>query len=142
MDCLFCKIANKEIEALTVYEDASAVAFLDIYPHAPGHTVVIPKLHRETVTDLTEEEIGPLFRAVQNVTALLFNAFHPDGFTIGINQGEVAGQAVPHLHVHVMPRFEHDGGGSVHSIVNAPSRESLAELRQKIVQSKQEKMVG
>ncbi len=141
MDCLFCNIANKEMEALVVDEDAATVSFLDIFPHAAGHTVVIPKLHRETIADCTEEECTALFRAVRRVSMLLEHALHPDGFTIGINEGKAAGQAIPHLHVHVVPRFEGDGGGSVHSIVNAPSKEPLAELHQKIVQSKQEKTV-
>lgn len=142
MDCIFCKIANKEMDALVINEDTATVAFLDIVPHAPGHTVIIPKVHRETIIDLTEEELAALSSAVQRVTKLLKQTLRPDGFTIGVNQGKAAGQAVPHLHVHVLPRFEEDGGGSVHSIVNAPSDEPLAELREKIVQSKQKKMVG
>ncbi len=142
MNCIFCKIANREIDALTIHEDASTVAFLDIFPHAAGHTVVIPRAHRETLADLSEEELVTLVRAARNAEDLLERALHPDGFTVGINQGKAAGQAVPHLHVHILPRFENDGGGSVHSIVNAPSKEPLAELREKIVKSKQEKMVG
>ncbi len=142
MDCIFCKIANKEMDALTIGEGDLTITFLDIFPHAKGHAVVIPKTHRETVGDLTKEELAALFSAVQDAVQLLGHALQPDGFTIGINQGKAAGQAVPHLHVHVLPRFERDGGGSVHSVVNAPSEEPLAELREKIVQSKQKKMVG
>lgn len=130
------------MDALVIDEDASTIAFLDVFPRAAGHTVVIPKVHHETIAELSEEELAALFRAARSAVNLLKRALHPDGFTIGINQGKAAGQAVPHLHVHVLPRFENDGGGSVHSVVNAPSGEPLAELREKIVQSKQEKMVG
>ncbi len=134
MDCLFCKIANKEIDAETVYEDAQTLAFLDIHPRAAGHTIVIPKMHRETLTDLKEEELAPLLRAVRKVMELLSKALHPDGFTVGVNHGTAAGQEVAHLHVHVLPRFRNDKGGSLQSVVNAPGGEPLASLRQKIVQ--------
>ncbi len=134
MDCLFCKIASREIPAETIYEDAHALAFLDIHPRAAGHSVVIPKAHRETLADLKEEELAPLFSAVQRVMELLSKALHPDGFTIGVNHGKAAGQEVAHLHVHVIPRFKNDKGGSLQSVVHAPSEEPLASICRKIVQ--------
>lgn len=131
--CLFCKIANKEIPSEIIYEDAHATAMLDINPIAPGHTMVLPKKHAETILDLDDAEIEPLFMAVKRVTALLNNAFHPDGFTIGINHGKWAGQAIDHLHVHVIPRWKTDGGKSIHSVVTNPPTESLTEIRKKII---------
>ncbi len=135
-DCFFCKIINKEAPAEIVYEDDNAVAFLDIHPKAPGHTMVIPKIHAEDILGLPEEKIGGLFRAVKRVTELLEKALEPDGFTIGINHGKVSGQTIEHLHVHIMPRWHNDGGGSVHDVVNNPLKESLKEIKDKITQFK------
>lgn len=132
MDCLFCKIGKKEIPAEMVYEDENSFAILDIHPVAPGHTMVIPKAHAQNLLDLPQGEVKPLFEALKLVLHKVSSALHPDGFTIGINQGAVSGQAVDHLHIHIIPRFIGDRGGSVHSVVqNAPS-ESLADIASKI----------
>ena len=117
-DCLFCKIISKEIPAKIVYEDNDAFAFLDNFPRAPGHTMVLPKFHAENILDLPDDKIGPLFAAVKKVTQILKDKHRPDGFTIGINQGQASGQAIDHLHIHIIPRWYSDGGGSIHSVVN------------------------
>ncbi len=132
MDCLFCKIANGEIPAHVIYEDEAAVGILDINPRAPGHTMIITKAHAETVLDMPAALSAPLFEAVKKVTALLEKALAPDGFTIGINHGRASGQVVDHLHIHVIPRWLTDGGGSVHSVVDNPPRESLDAIEEKI----------
>ena len=136
MDCLFCKIANKEISSLSVYEDESTLAFLDIHPHGPGHSVVVPKFHVETILELPGEQIEPLFSAVKKVVALLKERLASDGFTIGINHGRVGGQAVDHLHIHIIPRYKDDGGGSIHSVVKNMPLESLEAIHNKITQVK------
>jgi histidine triad (HIT) family protein len=132
MDCIFCKIANKEIPGLFVHEDEHAFAILDVHPHAPGHTMVIPKIHAPTVLDLPDGEIGPVFTMVKKVTARLNDVLQPDGFTIGVNHGDAAGQAVKHLHIHIMPRFKGDGGGNVHSVVSNPGKDSPQDLAAKL----------
>ena len=132
MECIFCGIARKEIPAEIVREDERTVAFLDIHPRAPGHTVVVPRQHSPTLLELPDGEIGLLFSAVKYATRLLANALHPSGFTIGINHGSVSGQTVDHLHVHILPRFLGDGGGSIHSVVTNPPQESLAAVAAKI----------
>jgi len=132
MDCLFCKIARREFPAALIHEDMHTVAFLDIEPRSAGHTVVIPKRHTETLLDLHGGDVGTLFTAVRVVTSSLKNALHPDGFTIGINHGKAAGQAIPHLHVHVIPRYIGDKGGSIHTAVNNPPMESVEEVAEKI----------
>jgi histidine triad (HIT) family protein len=131
-DCLFCSIAAKEIPAETVYEDGNVMAFLDIHPRSPGHTIVIPKKHAGSLLELPGDGISPLFAAVQSVTARIKKALLPDAFTIGINEGKEAGQAIAHLHVHILPRFEDDAGGSIHTVVNNPPSESIGELAKKI----------
>src|SRR3989304_7116484 len=132
MDCLFCKIGQKQIASEVVYEDADTLAFLDIHPRAPGHTVVIPKVHAENVLDLSETLAAPTFLTVKKVSDMLNKALKPDGFTIGINHGRASGQAVDHLHIHIIPRWNDDGGTSIHSVVNNPPKESLKEILEKV----------
>ncbi|OIO49201.1 MAG: hypothetical protein AUJ39_01465 [Parcubacteria group bacterium CG1_02_42_13] len=133
MDCLFCKIASKEIPADIVYEDDRVLGFLDIHPLAPGHTIIIPRIHAENILDLSDDKIGPLFEAVKKVTSVLNAVFDPQGFTIGINHGKVSGQAIDHLHVHIIPRFEGDGGSSLHAVVSNRPKESIQEIKNKIL---------
>ncbi len=135
MDCLFCKIANKEIPSEVIHEDAASIAFLDINPMTLGHAVIIPKHHAENILDLPDEAVGPLFQAVRRVTEKLNRAFNPEGFTIGINHGRISGQTVPHLHIHVIPRYPGDGGGSMHSVVRYPPREDIKEAKEKIIKA-------
>lgn len=132
MDCLFCKIAGKTIPSEVIYEDDSVLAFLDIHPLSPGHALIVPKIHSENILDLPDEEAAKAFVSVKKVTALLSEKLKPKGFTIGINHGRIGGQLVDHLHIHVIPRFEGDGGGSLHSVVKNPPKESLSEIRRKI----------
>ena len=130
--CLFCKIARREFPASLIYEDMHAVAFLDIEPCSTGHTVVIPKRHAETILDLHGGDVSTLFTAVRAVTVVLKKALNADGFTIGINHGQVAGQVIPHLHVHVIPRYLGDAGGSLHTVVTTPPIESVEAIAEKI----------
>ncbi len=131
-DCIFCKIANKEIVSEIIYEDKNSLAFLDIHPITLGHAMVIPKIHAENILKLPNKIIGPLFSAVQKTVKILSNSLLPDGFTIGINHGKNAGQAIDHIHIHVLPRFRSDGGGSIHTIVKNPPKKSIKEVAKKI----------
>lgn len=133
MDCLFCKIANKEIPAYVVYESADATAVLDVNPRASGHVMVLPKIHAANILELPDGKIEGVFKTVKEVTGLLDKKLRPDGFTIGINHGKVSGQTVEHLHIHVIPRWTGDGGGSIHSVVDNRSKESLEEIKNKII---------
>ena len=132
MNCLFCAIKNKQIHSHAIYEDANVFAFLDIHPLAPGHTVVIPKTHSETILDFPESGMEPFLKGVKTVTLLLKKALKPDGFTMGINHGKAAGQSVDHLHFHIIPRWNNDKGGSLHSVVKNPPKESLDAIAEKI----------
>lgn len=132
-DCLFCKIVNGEMPSEKIYEDEVVLALLDIHPLSTGHTVLVPKIHAKNILDLPENQIGPLFLGVRKVTVALNLALKPHGFTIGINHGKVSGQTIDHLHVHVIPRFEGDGGGSIHSVVKNQSSESVPATREKII---------
>ena len=127
-ECIFCKIVKGETPNYTVYEDENVLAFLDIYPHAKGHAVVIPKIHAETYFDLNEELLGKFSLGVKRAMEKIEKTLQPDGFNVGWNQDEVAGQVVPHLHVHIIPRYKGDSGGSMHSIITHPGEVSVEEL--------------
>lgn len=131
-NCIFCKIAQHEISAYVVYEDDHVVAFLDIQPRSPGHTMVIPKQHAENLSALPDAEVAPFFTAVKHVTDIVRSALAPDGFTLGMNYGEASGQEVQHMHFHIMPRWAHDGGGPIQRVVMNKPEEDIAALAEKI----------
>ena len=126
--CIFCKITVGEIPCYKVYEDKEILAFLDIKPHAEGHTVVIPQKHAETIFDLGEQEMHALLQAVRKTMIKIDEKLHPDGFNVGWNHNPAGGQVVPHLHVHIFPRYTNDGGGSMHSIIKNPGRKSVEDV--------------
>ena len=113
-ECIFCKIVSNETPSYTVYEDADTKAFLDIFGATDGHTMVIVKKHGETILDYSADEIKSLWISVQKVASAIEKAFDTKILSIGINHGEP--QGVKHLHVHILPRFEGDGGGIMQSL--------------------------
>ncbi len=115
-DCIFCSIVAGDIPARTVYETDAVLAFLDANPLARGHTLVIPKSHARHVGDLDAALASDLFDAVASLTPKIQDAVDADGANVGVNDGEAAGQEVPHVHVHVVPRFEGDGGAPIHAV--------------------------
>ncbi len=115
-DCIFCKIAEGAIPSHKVYEDAQVFAFLDIHPLTTGHTLVIPKRHVERFEDLGSDEAAFLWRNVHRITPAVTKATGADGATLAINNGRGAGQEVPHVHVHVVPRSASDGAGPIHAL--------------------------
>jgi len=106
--CIFCEIAAKRLPTNAVYEDESAIAFLDIRPSNPGHTLVVPKKHYETLIDIPNEEAEHLIKVVKHVAAGLVEAMNANGFNILQNNKKAAYQLIPHMHFHVVPRFEND----------------------------------
>ncbi|MDX1534296.1 MAG: HIT family protein, partial [Thermoplasmata archaeon] len=108
LDCIFCRIVRGEEGAARVYEDETYVAFMDIQPINPGHILVLPKVHRKTVFDMTLEEAGALFAQAARLAGAVKEAMGADGINIGQNNGRAAQQIVPHVHVHVIPRYAHD----------------------------------
>ncbi len=109
MDCIFCKIAKGEIPSTKIYEDGNFIAFLDIAPGNFGHTLVMPKEHFETFTDLPENMEKQLMERVKKIASAVVQGTNAEGFNILINNKKVAGQLVPHVHVHIIPRFTDDG---------------------------------
>lgn len=107
--CIFCKIINGEIPCKKIYEDEKNLAFLDIYPRAVGHSLVIPKRHAVTLDELSSEDFISFSQAVQNVIKLLKKKLEAPAYNIISNNGAASGQEVFHLHFHILPRFEKDG---------------------------------
>ncbi len=132
--CLFCGISGGEIPSEKIYENESVFAFLDIKPLSLGHTLIIPKDHSENILGLPDSAVEGLFLAVKHVTGMLEVALRPLGFTIGINHGKISGQAVDHLHIHVIPRYKGDNGGGLHSVVNSPPNEEIGVTRKRIIE--------
>jgi histidine triad (HIT) family protein len=105
--CTICRIVAGELSAEIVLDDPHAVAFLDHRPLFPGHTLVVPRDHLETLPDLPDDELAPFFRAVQRVAAAIPYALDADGTFVAANN--IVSQSVPHLHFHVVPRRPKDG---------------------------------
>jgi histidine triad (HIT) family protein len=106
-DCAFCRIVAGEIPAYLVLDEAGAVGFLDQRPLFPGHVLVIPRDHHETLMDIPTEALGPVMTATQRVARAVQAAMDADGVFVAANN--VVSQSVPHLHVHVVPRRRKDG---------------------------------
>lgn len=130
--CLFCQIAQGERAAHKVFEGEGAVAFLDLFPCTPGHTLVIPRRHYATVSEMPPEEVGTLFQAAAVVAVKVQSAMGAAGFNMGVNNGKAAGQEVFHAHIHIIPRYQGDRGGSMKSVARMGSDEPLDALATKI----------
>lgn len=113
-DCIFCKIINGDIPSAKVYEDENVLAFLDISQVTKGHTLVIPKVHKENVYELPEEAAANVFKTVPKIANAIKAAYDPIGLNVLQNNGEAAGQSVFHFHMHLIPRYgKGDGFGAV-----------------------------
>jgi histidine triad (HIT) family protein len=107
MTCAFCRIISGEIESRIVFEDAVSLAFLDHRPLFPGHSLLVPKNHYETLNDLPAELIDPLFTNARLMARAVEQAMGAEGTFIAINNR--ISQGVPHLHIHIVPRRKKDG---------------------------------
>ena len=108
-ECIFCKIVKKEIPSDFVYENDKIVAFLDIMPVNPGHTLVVPKAHHADVLETPDDVLFDMITRTKKIAAAIVKAVKADGFNLGVNTGPAAGQAVFHTHFHIIPRFDDDG---------------------------------
>lgn len=108
-DCIFCRIVAGEIPAAKVYEDEYGIAFLDLSPMQPGHTLIIPKVHISTLLEVPAHLDAALFSMLRTVAQAVVKATGAQGFNLLQNNGPAAGQTVFHAHWHIIPRFEGDG---------------------------------
>ena len=114
--CIFCAIAAGDIPSAHLYEDGRVTAFLDIKPLAHGHALVVPKRHAAKLEDATPEDRHALMDAAALLAPILCRETGAKDCTIAVNNGPEAGQEVPHVHVHVVPRRATDGAGPIHAM--------------------------
>ncbi|MCH7661670.1 MAG: HIT family protein [Euryarchaeota archaeon] len=120
MATIFSQIVEGEIPARVVYEDETTMAFLDANPLAPGHTLVIPKDEYERLNDVPDDLATDLYATLQKVIPAVEEAVDAPASNVAFNNGEAAGQEVPHVHGHIIPRFDGDGGNPIHAIAGSP----------------------
>jgi len=130
MHCLFCDILDGKKDGHFLYEDDSHVAFLDKYPIDVGHSLVLPRKHHEKITDMTPEDVGTVFALVPKIAKAILDATNADAFSIGQNNGRAAKQIVPHVHIHIIPRYNHKG--TVWTKRQISNDNDLSELAKKI----------
>lgn len=117
MDCIFCKIASGEIPTKIITQTKKSIAFLDAFPLTKGHTLVIPKNHHDKIQSMSSEENSDLFSTVQKVISKVDTL---TGSTLmAVHNGKDAGQEIPHVHVHLVPRSSEDSGGPIHRLFDS-----------------------
>ena len=130
MNCIFCDIISKKREGHFIYEDENHVAFLDKYPIDKGHALVVPKHHYEKIIDMPEQGVGELFSQIPKIARAILAATQADAFSLAQNNGRAAKQIIPHVHVHIIPRYE--SMGAIWTKRTIPSFEELEDLAKKI----------
>ena len=126
MDCVFCKIISGEIPAKILNETSNSISFLDAFPLAKGHVLVIPKKHHQKIQDMSEKENTDLFSLVRLMVSKVDSI---SGATlIAVHNGKDAGQEVPHVHVHLVPRSNDDSADAIHSMFDSAIKLSEFEL--------------
>lgn len=137
-DCVFCRIVAGTASARFVRETETTIAFLDANPLARGHTLVIPKAHHERVAEMDRDLAADVFAEVRELVPRVEDAVDADGVNVGVNDGGAAGQEVPHVHVHLVPRFGDDDGGPIHRVVGSRpdvSEREMADIAERIGRS-------
>ena len=130
-NCLFCRIVSGEVAATIVYEDVHSLAFLDHRPLFPGHTLLVPREHVETLGELSTDLVAPYFKAAQLLSRVVESAMEAEGTFVAMNNR--VSQSVPHLHVHVVPRRKKDGlKGFFWPRTKYKSDEEMEEVKKKI----------
>ncbi len=107
--CIFCKIVKGDIPCSKIFEDDYVLSFLDIAPANKGHALIVTKNHYETLLDIPDEDLNDIMLKAKKIARAMSSALGVDGFNILMNNKKVAGQLVPHAHVHIIPRFKGDG---------------------------------
>ena len=131
-ECVFCKIIKGESVGYIIFEDTNSVAFLDIRPLFPGHLLLIPKIHYETISDLPLSIIEPFFNNAKFLSIVLEKGLRADGTLIVINNR--VSQSIPHLHIHIIPRHKGDGlKGFFWPRIPYKDKDSIIEMQRKLI---------
>lgn len=126
--CVFCKIVAGQIPAKVVRQNSAAMAFLDAFPLAAGHTLVVPKSHYARLQDMGRQDAQAVFELVHELAGKVESAAGASASTIAVHNGKDAGQEVMHVHVHIIPRKQGDGAGPVHSMFKSRPKVSADEM--------------
>ena len=137
-NCIFCKIVNGSISASIIDQNNRAIAFLDAFPLSAGHTLIIPKSHYSKVQDMNKQDSSDVFNLLWKLSGAVEKAAGVNASTIAIHNGKAAGQEVPHVHIHVIPRTIGDGAGPVHSMFKKRPNTSSEELNLMLEKIKKE----
>jgi histidine triad (HIT) family protein len=127
-NCVFCKIIAGGISAKVIMQNEKAMALLDAFPLAPGHALVIPKSHYAKVQQMSEQDAMAVFEIVWKLASAVETGSQVNASTIAIHNGSEAGQEVPHVHVHIVPRKIDDGAGAIHSMFKVKPKLSPQEM--------------
>ena len=127
-NCVFCKIIAGDISAKVIMQNEKAMALLDAFPLAPGHTLVIPKSHYAKVQQMNEQDAMAVFDIVWKLAGAVETGSQVNASTIAIHNGSEAGQEVPHVHAHIVPRKRDDGAGAIHSMFKVKPKLSPQEM--------------
>jgi histidine triad (HIT) family protein len=128
--CIFCKIINKTIPNAIIYEDDIFLAFLDKYPINYGHSLLVPKEHFNTILEMPINLVGKMYSLVPHISRTIINTIDGNGFNVSQNNGRSANQIIPHVHVHIVPRFSIEkikGQWPMRKIANIEELKNLAE---------------
>ena len=130
MTCIFCDILDGTRNGHLVYEDKDHIAILDKYPIDDGHTLVIPRKHHEKITDMDSNDVGKIFSLIPKIAKALLAGAGADAFSLAQNNGKAAKQIIPHVHIHIIPRYNNKG--TVWTKRQIPTDEVLSKLAVKI----------
>ncbi len=130
MNCIFCDIVDGKRMGHVLYEDDYHIAFLDKYPIDVGHSLIIPRKHHEKITDMDSKDVGNIFAIVPKIAKAILDATDADAFSVGQNNGKAAKQIVPHVHIHIIPRY--NGKGTIWTKRQISNEGELTELAKKI----------
>lgn len=131
-NCIFCRIIKGEIPCYPVYKDKNMLAFLDINPINPGHVLIVHKRHGEGVIDYSDKELRLFLPIAKKIMFAMRKALEPEGFHVLVNDGEVSGQSVPHMHMHIIPRTS--GDEKEYAIKELFTTKKLPEKEMKMIQ--------
>jgi histidine triad (HIT) family protein len=135
LSCIFCEIIAGKKEGHFVYDDGAHVAFLDKYPIDKGHCLIVPKTHYEKLIDMDSQNVANLFSKIPKIVRAIMSATGADAFSLAQNNGKAAKQIIPHVHIHIIPRYS--DVGPIWTKRTIPTFDELEELAQKIRQNMQ-----
>jgi histidine triad (HIT) family protein len=130
--CIFCSIIEGHEPSVQIHRDDGFLVLMDKYPINPGHALLMPTKHYETLLQMPPAEVGKLYSLVPTIAQAIVSAVKADGFNVGQNNGSAANQIVPHVHVHIVPRFHDDSPDGRWPSRRVASYEEIAKIAQKI----------